>query len=223
MSDFNSMRINMVNNQIKPFAVTDTKILDAFGEIPRENFSQYSNEAIIYSDNIVYLSNKKKYQSRFYLSPAILAKMIQIADIQNNEKILEIGCLTGYSSTILSKLCKKVFAIDNDQELIDIANNNVKELGIKNITFAHNALKDGYPKKAPYDVIFIHGSIEVLPDDISSQIRENGRIVTISNNNNVGNVVVFKKAGSFLDKINYFEISVPYISEEFIKKNKFTF
>ena len=61
MSDFNSMRINMVNNQIKPFAVTDTKILDAFGEIPRENFSQYSNEAIIYSDNIVYLSNKKKH------------------------------------------------------------------------------------------------------------------------------------------------------------------
>tara|TARA_B110000438_G_scaffold289639_1_gene324427 strand:+ start:252 stop:923 length:672 start_codon:yes stop_codon:yes gene_type:complete len=223
MSDFINMRLNMVNNQLKPFAVTDPKILEAFGVIPREKFSQYTNESTIYSDNIIFLHKKKKYQSRFYLSPAVFAKMIQIADIQSHENVLDIGCLTGYTSSILSMLCSKVYAIDYEQELIDIAGQNIKELGISNITFAVHALKNGYPKKAPYDVIFINGSIDFLPEDISSQIHENGRIVTISNENNIGNVVVFKKAGKFVDKINYFEISVPHISKDFSEKSTFTF
>ena len=59
MTDFNSMRLNMVNNQIKPFAVTDPVILDSFATIPRENFGQFIIESAIYTDNILYLNQKK--------------------------------------------------------------------------------------------------------------------------------------------------------------------
>ena len=60
MTDFNSMRLNMVNNQIKPFAVTNSVILDAFATTPRENFGQFIQESAIYTDNILYLNQKKK-------------------------------------------------------------------------------------------------------------------------------------------------------------------
>ena len=106
MTDFNSMRLNMVNNQIKPFAVTNPVILNAFATIPRESFSQFIIESAIYSDNILYLNQKKKFESRYYLPAAVFAKMIQIADIRKHESVLDIGCLTGYTSAILSKICE---------------------------------------------------------------------------------------------------------------------
>ena len=161
MTDFNSMRINMVNNQIKPFAVTNPVILDAFSTVPRELFSQFTIESAIYTDNILFLNQKKKFESRFHLSPAVFAKMIQIADIRSNETVLDIGCLTGYSSVILSKICATVDALEQHEELVDIAKENIAKLGIDNIHVHHGKLKKGYKKKELFDVIFINGSVDL--------------------------------------------------------------
>ena len=74
MTDFNSMRLNMVNNQIKPFAVTNPVILNAFATIPRESFGQFIIQSAIYTDNILYLNQKKKFESRYYLPAAVFCK-----------------------------------------------------------------------------------------------------------------------------------------------------
>ena len=78
-------------------------------------------------------------------------------------------------------------------------------------------------KAAPYDLIFINGSIQYLPDEIIDQVHKDGAIITIENENDLGNVVVYKKYENLLNKINYFEINVPYISSDFLRKNTFTF
>ena len=179
MTDFNSMRINMVNNQIKPFAVTNPVILDAFSTVPRELFSQFTIESAIYTDNILFLNQKKKFEGRFHLSPAVYAKMIQIADIRSNETVLDIGCLTGYSSVILSKICATVDALERDEELVDIAKENIKKLDIDNIEVHHGKLKKGYKKKELFDAIFINGSVDFVPLSINEQVRDGGRVVTI--------------------------------------------
>jgi len=223
MSDYLNMRVNMVNNQLKPFAVTEPSILNAFRDIPRELFSQYMNESNIYSDNLTFLNRKRKYENRYYLSPAVFAKMLQISEIKSTDKVMEIGCLTGYSTAILSKLCSKVYGIDCEEELIELAKENTKKLNLNNVKFIHSTLKDGYPKGAPYNLIFINGSIQYLPDSIIEQVHKDGSIISIENENDLGNVVIYKKSGKYLNKINYFEINVPYISEDFIQKSVFTF
>ena len=223
MTDFNSMRINMVNNQIKPFAVTNPVILDAFTTIPRELFSQFIIESTIYTDNILFLNQKKKFESRFHLSPAVFAKMIQIADISSNETVLDIGCLTGYSSVILSKICASVDALEQHEELVDIAKENIQKLGIDNIHVYHGKLKKGYKKKELFDAIFINGSVDLVPQSINEQIRDGGRVVTIKREGQIGNMAIFKKAGDYMNQINHFEVTVPYISKDFIRKSKFAF
>ena len=223
MTDFNSMRINMVNNQIKPFAVTNHVILDAFTTVPREFFSQFTIESGIYTDNILFLNQKKKFESRFHLSPAVFAKMIQIADIRSNETVLDIGCLTGYSSVILSKICATVDALDQHEELVDIANENIKKLDIDNIQVNHGKLKKGWKKKELYDAIFINGSVDLVPQSINEQVRDGGRVVTIKRDGQIGNMVILKKAGDYMNQINHFEVTIPYISKDFISKSEFAF
>ena len=223
MTDFNSMRINMVNNQIKPFAVTNPVILDAFSTVPRELFSQFTIESAIYTDNILFLNQKKKFESRFHLSPAVFAKMIQIADIRSDETVLDIGCLTGYSSAILSKICATVDALEQHEELADIAKENIEKLGIHNINVHHGKLKKGYKKKELFDAIFINGSVDLVPQSINEQIRDGGRVVTIKREGQIGNMAIFKKAGDYMNQINHFEVTVPYISKDFIRKSKFAF
>ena len=223
MTDFNSMRISMVNNQIKPFAVTNPVILDAFASVPRENFSQFIIESTIYADNILFLNQKKKFENRFYLSAAVLAKMIQIADIKENENVLDIGCLTGYSSAILSKICATVDALEQHDELVEIAKDNIKKLGIENVQIHQGSLKDGLKKKDPFDAIFINGSVDFVPQLINDQVKDGGRVVTIKRVGQIGNMVIYKKAGAFMNQINHFEITVPYISKDFIRKSEFAF
>ncbi|MBU92206.1 MAG: hypothetical protein CML88_01565 [Rhodobiaceae bacterium] len=223
MTDFNSMRVNMVNNQIKPFAVTNPVILDAFATIPRENFGQFIIESAIYTDNILYLNQKKKFESRFYLPAAVFAKMIQIADIKKHECVLDIGCLTGYSSAILSKICSTVDGLEQHDELVDISKENIKKLGIENINIHHGNLKDGYMKKELFDAIFINGSVDLVPQPINDQVKDGGRVITIKREGLIGYMVIYKKAGDYMTQINHFEITVPYITKDFMRKSEFAF
>ena len=223
MTDYNSMRVNMVNNQIKPFAVTNPVILDAFATIPRENFGQFIIESAIYTDNILYLNQKKKFESRFYLSTAVFAKMIQIADIKKHESVLDIGCLTGYSSAILSKICSTVDGLEQHDELVDISKENIKKLGIENINVHHGNLKDGYMKKELFDAIFINGSVDLVPQPINDQVKDGGRVITIKREGLIGYMVIYKKAGDYMTQINHFEITVPYITKDFMRKSEFAF
>ena len=223
MTDFNSMRLNMVNNQIKPFAVTNPLILNAFATIPRENFGQFIIESAIYTDNILYLNQKKKFDSRYYLPAAVFAKMIQIADIRKHESVLDIGCLTGYSSAILSKICKTVDGLEQHEELVDIAKENIKNLGIENVRVHHGNLKDGYKKKELFDAVFINGSIDLIPQSINDQVKDGGRGIAIKRVGQIGFMVILKKAGNYMNQINHFEITVPYISKDFMHKSEFAF
>ena len=223
MTDFNSMRLNMVNNQIKPFAVTNPVILNAFSTVPRESFGQFIIESAIYTDNILYLNQKKKFENRYYLPTAVFAKMIQIADIRKHESVLDIGCLTGYSSAILSKICETVDGLEQHEELVDIAKENIKKLGIKNIKVHQGNLKEGLKKKELFDAVFINGSVDLVPQSINDQLKDCGRVVTIKREGQIGYMVILKKTGNYLNQINHFEITVPYISKDFMRKSEFAF
>ena len=163
----------------KPFAVTNSAIFDAFATTPRETFGQFIQESAIYTDNILYLNQKKKFESRYYLPAAVFAKMIQIADIREHESVLDIGCLTGYTSAILSKICDTVDGLEQHEELVDIAKENIKKLGIENIKVHQGNLKDGLKKRELFDAVFINGSVDLIPQPINDQVKDGGRVVTI--------------------------------------------
>ena len=194
MNDWNLSRINMVENQIKPYGIKNLELLRALESIPRELFFENSDVDRSYSDqHIILKSLDEGSEDRFVISPVIFSKMIEIVDIQKNEVVLDIGCANGYSSAIISHLADTVVAIDQGENLTNLAEENLYKAGINNVVVVNTDIKTGYAKEAPYDVIVIEGSVDSIPNDIYLQLNTNGRIIAINADDTIGKVTLYIK------------------------------
>ena len=172
---FEIARKNMVTNQILPVGVKNKTLIESFDNIKRELFITSGKDDLIYSDSDIKFTNKRNFTRSF-----ILAKMFEHCNFSKDDKILIIGCLTGYSVAILSNLVGYVFAVENDKKIVEIANKTLSELNLLNCSVHYkNRLNHGNSKNAPYDKIFIEGSVTNIPMSIVNQLKENGLIYTV--------------------------------------------
>ena len=176
---FDISRENMIKNQIITNQVTNQELIDAIAAIERQRFVSNQFHSIVYSDSNILIKNK-----RFLMKTFIFAKMIQNCNIKNKDSVLVIACLTGYSVAVISKLCAYVFGIENDNDLVQQANNTLTNIGCLNCSVSFANLLDGNKKNAPYDKIIIEGGIEFVPKSILDQIREGGKIFFMMKKNN---------------------------------------
>ena len=130
--------------------------------------------------------------------------------ILQDDKVLVIGCLTGYSIAILSKMVNYVVGIDNDKKITDIASNNIEKLNILNCSiFFKRDLSQGLIRNAPYDKIFIEGIANSIPESLVKQLKDDGEIfVTLKNQEYVGDFVRALKIESNISIEKYFNTNV---------------
>ena len=175
---FEIARKNMVTNQILPVGVKNKTLIESFDSIKRELFITSGNDDLIYSDSDVKFTNERNFIRSF-----LLAKMFEQCNFTKDDKILIIGCLTGYSVAILSNLVGYVFAVENDKKIVELANKTLYELNLLNCSVHYKSkLNHGNSKNAPYDKIFIEGSVSNIPMGIVNQLKENGKIYTVIKN-----------------------------------------
>ena len=175
---FEIARKNMVTNQILPVGVKNKILIESFDSIKRELFITSGKDDLIYSDSDVKFTNERNFIRSF-----LLAKMFEQCNFTKDDKILIIGCLTGYSVAILSNLVGYVFAVENDKKIVELANKTLYELNLLNCSVHYKSkLNHGNSKNAPYDKIFIEGSVSNIPMGIVNQLKENGKIYTVIKN-----------------------------------------
>src|SRR5260221_14375661 len=107
MSDFSTARQNMVDCQVRPSDVTDLRIIDAMLAVPREVFVPERQRALAYLDLDLDVSEGGSAR-RFLIKPAVVAKMLQAADIKSTDSVLVAGCATGYNAALVAKLAGQV-------------------------------------------------------------------------------------------------------------------
>ncbi|MDP9128557.1 MAG: protein-L-isoaspartate O-methyltransferase [Pseudomonadota bacterium] len=173
-TDFAKARFHMVEGQLRPNKVTDRRILDAMGSLPREIFLQPLLAGIAYSDEDVEIA-----PGRYLMEPMILARLLQDANLKPTERVLDIASATGYSAVVAAALARTVTGIESEPSLQKRAQDNLGLLGIDNATIALGPLANGSADAAPYDVILINGSVEFVPDTLFGQLAEGGRLVTV--------------------------------------------
>ena len=202
----------MVKNQILPNNVKDRELIDAFLEIKKELFVPRKDLDLVYSDSDILINNERNIIRTF-----VIAKMLDKCNFEKNNTILVIGCLTGYTLAIISKLVSYVFGVDNDKELTQIANENINNLNILNCSvFYKKDLSTGLEKNAPYDKIFIEGSVEKVPDNLLKQLKENGEIFTViksREDNYVGEFVRGLKVDSGISIEKFFNTNVNELKD----------
>jgi protein-L-isoaspartate(D-aspartate) O-methyltransferase len=178
MSDFSTARQKMVDGQVRPSDITDLRIIDAMLAVPREAFVPESQRALAYLDLDLDVSEAGAAK-RFLIKPAVIAKMLQAADIRETDNVLVVGCASGYAAAVVAKLAARVTATESDGSLAAKASDVLARLGFGNVTVKTAAAADGDEANAPYDVIVLAGATEIVPDRLYRQLRDGGRLVGV--------------------------------------------
>src|SRR3954468_263640 len=163
MADTAVQRANMVAAQLRPNDVTDARIRDAMLTIPRERFVPASYLPVAYAERCIPLDG-----ARVLLDPRTLAKLLQLADIGPEDRVLDVGCGTGYSTAILSMLAREVIGLEEMSEFAAQAGANLRALGLAITSIVTGRLVEGCPQRAPFNVIFVNGSVECEPAELLS-------------------------------------------------------
>jgi protein-L-isoaspartate(D-aspartate) O-methyltransferase len=171
---FPEARANMVNSQVRPNKVTDPRILSAMRRIPRENFLPPALASLAYIDEDIPLGN-----GRFMMEPMVLARLLQAALPQENERVLVVASGPGYGAAILAACGCRVTALEDDPSLIALAQ-AVLPSEAPGVTLVNGPLQAGWAANAPYDIVLIEGAVSQIPAALADQMhRETGRLVAV--------------------------------------------
>ncbi|MBP9692150.1 MAG: protein-L-isoaspartate O-methyltransferase [Alphaproteobacteria bacterium] len=218
MPDFESMRYNMVKGQILPEEVTHPALIDALYKVPRERFVPRQLARIAYMDG-PFSFNK----GRILLRPATLARLLQELNPQPQDKILYVGAGTGYGPALLGSMGAFVVALDSEETLTQEAEHLLSDLNLSSVHVVLGPLAEGWEQEMPYTKIIIEGSIDMIPTFLSSQLMDNGTIVTLRRRK-AGRMeaVKFVKKGETFTEISLFDAFAPQL-KAFQRQKAFDF
>jgi protein-L-isoaspartate(D-aspartate) O-methyltransferase len=205
--DYDTARNMMVDSQVRPNKVNDTRILAAMRSLPRERFVPQQFAAVAYADADIALG-----QGRVMLQPMVIARLVQLAAIRGGEQVLVVGAGAGYGAALLAMLGAKVIALEDDPALLALARTALA--GIDGITQVSGALADGWPAAAPYDVVFIEGAVEQVPPALAAQLRGPGaRLIAIRAGaaGRIGHAVIGERSAAGLALRAEFDCGAPLI------------
>ncbi len=204
--DFDTARHNMVEGQIRPNQVSDDKLIGTLAALPREAFVPSEVQGIAYVDEAVPIG-----EGRYLMAPLVAARLVEAAAPGPEDLALVIGCATGYGAAVLSNLAGTVVALESDAGLAHQAAQTLTGLGIDTVAVVEGDLQKGYPDQAPYDVIFFDGAVAEVPDEISGQLAEGGRLVSVISGGGADKAVLVTRHRAGLSSLEVFDASTPLL------------
>jgi protein-L-isoaspartate(D-aspartate) O-methyltransferase len=201
-----SARFNMVEAQIRTSNVTDPRIHAAMGAVAREKFVPHAARALAYADVPVAIA-----QGRYLLDPRSFAKLLQLAQITAEDRVLDVACGTGYSSAVLGRLAAEVVALEQDADLVRVASELLANV-VGKVEVVQGGLIEGVKGQGPFDVIFVNGAIEQTPDTLLAQLAEGGRLVTVMRESGQARAWLFVKQNGQVGRRPDFDADVPLLA-----------
>jgi len=172
--DIKHARINVIEQQIRPWGGLNVRANQALSDIPRENFVPEEYLSLVFADIEIPLVGGAKM-----FSPKIEGRILHSLDIQGHETVLEIGTGSGYFTSVLAKLSQSVVTIELDEQLSELAQNTVKKLNLKNITFINDdALAYNFDNEQ-YNTIVIGCALPNKNEDFFRLLKPGGKLFMV--------------------------------------------
>lgn len=204
MSDYETARRNMVENQLRPSRIVQPELLAAMGRLPRELFVPKLMRGVAYADEDVPLGD-----GAFLVEPLALAKLVQSAAVGKGDVVLVIGDLSGYAAAVLAHLAATVMLLlppERDTAALEAL---LTELGLDTVVVQRGDPMQGLPDQAPFDLVALVGSVSEVPPGLLSQVGPNGRLVAVTNVGRSGKVTVYKSIGNAVGRTTPFDANMP--------------
>lgn len=165
-------RERMLREHLRERGITDARVLHAMRSVPREEFVTPDNKRYAYNDCALPIDCQQTISQ-----PYTVAFMCQAAQLTGSEKVLEIGCGSGYGAAVLSLLARDVHTIERIPELAEQAREKLNRLGYHNVHVYTDDGTLGVPEAAPFDAIIVTAGAKELPQPYVDQLNAGGRII----------------------------------------------
>ncbi|MBR9765428.1 MAG: methyltransferase domain-containing protein [Rhodobacteraceae bacterium] len=206
MTDYAARRTMMVDAQVRPSDVTKFPIIEAMLSVPRELFVPQERQEAAYLGENISLGG-----SRVLLEPRTFAKMLDALDVQPEDLVLDLGAAQGYSSAVLARMAAAVVAVEEEAELASDSQQVLSDLGADNVILHEATLAEGAPEHGPYDVIILEGAVEHMPEAITDQLKDGGRIVALFAEGHLGVVRIGYKIDGHVNWRFAFNAGAPVL------------
>lgn len=162
----------MVERQLRHRGITDERVLEAMGRVPRELFVPAAQRAHAYEDGALPIGHGQTISQ-----PFVVAAMCQLAGLRGGERVLEVGTGSGYAAAVLAELAAQVVSIERVPGLAERARAALQAAGSPNVEVRVGDGSLGAPDRAPFDAIVVAAAAPEVPEALQAQLAEGGRIV----------------------------------------------
>jgi protein-L-isoaspartate(D-aspartate) O-methyltransferase len=170
--DWVEERMEMVDRQIRSRGISDQQVLDAMERVPRHEFvpGQYKSQA--YADHPLPIGHGQTISQ-----PYIVALMSELLQLEEGDRVLEVGTGSGYQAAILAEMIEDVYTVEIIEELATQARDRLESLGYNNIHVLHADGYFGWPEHAPYDAIIVTAAPDHIPQPLVQQLADGAKMI----------------------------------------------
>jgi len=162
----------MVARQIRDRGIRSARVLDAMEAVPRHLFVPAEFVRGAYADEPLPIG-----EGQTISQPFMVAAMADALSLEGHERVLEVGCGSGYQAAVLSRLAREVIAVETQPVLVASARKRLARMGYANVTVEEGDGSAGWPASAPYDAILVTAAAPGIPQPLIDQLAEGGRLV----------------------------------------------
>ena len=175
--------------------VTDKRLLTVMESTPREHFINNSFKNLVLEDIALPIECGQTTSQ-----PSIIATMVQALQVNHRCKILEIGTGSGYQTSILAKLGRRIYTIERNNRLLRLAETAIANLSISNVTLIYGDGTIGLLEQAPFDRIIVSAALEDIPKSLLDQVKPNGILVApVGQNEQKQTLVKAEKKSGYIE------------------------
>jgi protein-L-isoaspartate(D-aspartate) O-methyltransferase len=172
MADYESRRSAMVERQLRGRGIEDERVLAAIGRVPRELFVPPGIRERAYADSALPIAAGQTISQ-----PWVVAAICQALALRGEERVLEVGTGSGYSTCVLSLLAAEVVSVERHRQLAEEAREAIGRFGAPGVEVLLGDGSAGVPDGAPFDAIAVHAAAPAAPAALLEQLKEGGRLV----------------------------------------------
>jgi len=166
------LREMMVTRQLEPRGITNRRVLEAFLDVPRDEFVPGVDLTESYGDHPIPIG-----EGQTISQPYMVAVMTQCLKLTGEEKVLEIGTGSGYQAAILSRLAGTVYSVERIESIARRTEELLRRKNYDNILIKVGDGTLGWPEYGPYDGIIVTAGSPGIPSPLVEQLAEGGRLV----------------------------------------------
>jgi protein-L-isoaspartate(D-aspartate) O-methyltransferase len=201
-------RHNMVEQQVRPWDVLDSRVLEALSSVPREDFVPAAHRALAFADIGLPLGH-----GEVMMKPVIEGRMLQAVAPTRAENVLEIGTGSGFLTACLARLAASVHSVEQHADLADAARERLLAARVANATVEVAEAVNAFTPQRQFDVIVVTGAVFALPKRWREWVRPDGRVLAVVGESPAQRATLFAQGavGRWTEN-SLFETDLPYIN-----------